>query len=272
MLQPEILTGLKIFYVILPNHITYDNIDCLEEVYKDGVKTLDMTYDDNGNIMNKSDAGDYTYDAVKINALIKLKNSPIDYPSTQNVTFTKFDKLNAITKGQNYSKITYGPGMDRSYMGVSQNSNLQYTRYYFGNYEMEDRGAGQIKEYYYITGSALCIKQAATNTLHFIMSYHLGSVIGYLDQNGDKEAEYSYDAWGRMRNPDDWNYTNVLVLNIAPRGYTMHEHLTEFNLINMNGRVYDPVVERFLSPNIFVQDAILNVSIQLLCKQPTKIY
>ncbi|GAB6013233.1 RHS repeat-associated core domain-containing protein [Viscerimonas tarda] len=37
------------------------------------------------------------------------------------------------------------------------------------------------------------------------------------------------------------------------RGYTGHEHLPEFNLINMNGRVYDPVLGRFLSPDPYVQ-------------------
>jgi len=38
------------------------------------------------------------------------------------------------------------------------------------------------------------------------------------------------------------------------RGYTMHEMLDEFGLINMNGRCYDPVVGRFLSPDIIVQN------------------
>ncbi len=40
---------------------------------------------------------------------------------------------------------------------------------------------------------------------------------------------------------------------MIPRGYTAHEHLTEFGLINMNGRVYDPVLARFLSPDPYVQ-------------------
>ena len=31
--------------------------------------------------------------------------------------------------------------------------------------------------------------------------------------------------------------------------------LNEFNLINMNGRVYDPVLGRFLSPDKYVQKA-----------------
>jgi RHS repeat-associated protein len=37
------------------------------------------------------------------------------------------------------------------------------------------------------------------------------------------------------------------------RGYTGHEHLSEFGLINMNGRVYDPLVSRFLSPDPYIQ-------------------
>jgi RHS repeat-associated protein len=50
-------------------------------------------------------------------------------------------------------------------------------------------------------------------------------------------------------------------LNLSPeeisdfftRGFTGHEHLDFFGLINMNGRVYDPVIARFLSPDPFVQ-------------------
>ncbi|MDD4599296.1 MAG: T6SS effector amidase Tae4 family protein, partial [Lentimicrobiaceae bacterium] len=40
---------------------------------------------------------------------------------------------------------------------------------------------------------------------------------------------------------------------IIDRGFTVHEHLYAFNLINMNGRVYDPVVARFLSPDPYIQ-------------------
>ncbi|NOX47601.1 MAG: RHS repeat-associated core domain-containing protein, partial [Chlorobi bacterium] len=37
------------------------------------------------------------------------------------------------------------------------------------------------------------------------------------------------------------------------RGYTGHEHLDAFGLINMNGRMYDPWVGRFLSPDPVLQ-------------------
>jgi RHS repeat-associated protein len=62
----------------------------------------------------------------------------------------------------------------------------------------------------------------------------------------------SYDAWGRRRNPYDWSYTNITTSNITDRGYTMHEMLDNFDLINMNGRAYDPLLGQFLSPDPYV--------------------
>jgi len=37
------------------------------------------------------------------------------------------------------------------------------------------------------------------------------------------------------------------------RGYTGHEHLDAFGIINMNGRVYDPLTAMFFSPDPYVQ-------------------
>ena len=55
-----------------------------------------------------------------------------------------------------------------------------------------------------------------------------------------------------MRRPDTWSYTNVTPMSILDRGYTGHEHLPQFGLINMNGRMYDPLVGRMLSPDPYV--------------------
>ena len=38
------------------------------------------------------------------------------------------------------------------------------------------------------------------------------------------------------------------------RGFTGHEHLYAFGLINMNGRMYDPLMSSFLSVDAYVQD------------------
>lgn len=59
------------------------------------------------------------------------------------------------------------------------------------------------------------------------------------------------------------NPTSSIALGLTTRGYTSHEHLDKVNLINMpacrtlgrNGRLYDPLTARMLSPDPFVQNA-----------------
>ena len=68
-------------------------------------------------------------------------------------------------------------------------------------------------------------------------------------------ATYSYDAWGRMRDPQTLiQYASGSQPSLLlGRGYCGHEHLSYFGLINMNARLYDPVMGRFLSPDPYVQ-------------------
>ncbi|RNC63252.1 RHS repeat domain-containing protein, partial [Proteiniphilum sp. X52] len=77
--------------------------------------------------------------------------------------------------------------------------------------------------------------------------------------DGSLKQELSYDAWGRLRDPS----TQVAY---APgsepalffgRGYTGHEHLPWFGVINMNARLYDPALGRFLSPDPHVQNPFM---------------
>jgi RHS repeat-associated protein len=49
---------------------------------------------------------------------------------------------------------------------------------------------------------------------------------------------------------------------IFDRGYTGHEHLDKFELINMGGRVYDPVLARFLRPDPFACPVAQRIRIQ----------
>ncbi len=48
-------------------------------------------------------------------------------------------------------------------------------------------------------------------------------------------------------------YTGFTVSSLISRGFTGHEHLDNVQLINMNGRLYDPIIARFLSPDNNVQ-------------------
>jgi RHS repeat-associated protein len=96
-------------------------------------------------------------------------------------------------------------------------------------------------------------KKNGTGKYYYIATDALGSINMIVNANdGTITSDMSYDAWGRRRNPYDWSYNNITTSNITDRGFTMHEMLDNFDLINMNGRAYDPLLGQFLSPDPFV--------------------
>ncbi|MCQ2321204.1 MAG: hypothetical protein MJZ91_07735 [Bacteroidales bacterium] len=88
---------------------------------------------------------------------------------------------------------------------------------------------------------------------HYILKDHLGSWTTITDAEGNVEQELSFDAWGNLRDADTWTGTSTEA-PMFDRGYTGHEHITAFGLINMNGRCYDPLMSSFLSVDEYVQD------------------
>ena len=114
-----------------------------------------------------------------------------------------------------------------------------------------------ISQLHYIAGgdglAAIFVKNNGLDTLYYIHTDHLGSINVITNQSGAVVKNYSFDAWGRRRNPVNWTYNNIPSTYLFSRGFTGHEHLDQFDLVNMNGRVYDPLLGRFLSPDNFVQ-------------------
>jgi RHS repeat-associated protein len=92
---------------------------------------------------------------------------------------------------------------------------------------------------------------------------HLGSVTAISDTQGRVQSggwagpnatTFAYDAWGARRNPDGTS-ANPASFNLQTghREFTGHEAIPNVGLVNMNGRVYDPVLGRFMSPDPTVQ-------------------
>jgi RHS repeat-associated protein len=102
---------------------------------------------------------------------------------------------------------------------------------------------------------------------HFIQKDRLGSSSQILDQYGNRLALKGYDAFGKPRNGEGWSPMMAPALNfedeyhldstaaidVTKRGFTDHEHLDNFELIHMNGRMYDFNNGRFLSVDPFIQ-------------------
>ncbi len=240
----------------LTESFTYDNLDRLTTITQ-GNNMRTISYQSNGNISTKFDAGAYTYDPVKIHSINRITDnnctSAIDQ-ALQNITYTPFKKVKTIQQQNDSLIYTYGYVMERRKMQMFEDGQLVKTRIYCGLYEKETLADNAEKEYCYISGGNGITAVLINKEIYYLRRDAQGSITGLVEPSGGLVEEYSYDAWGRRRNPTDWTYDNVPQPQYINRGYTMHEMLDEFGLINMNGRCYDPVVGRFLSPDIVVQN------------------
>jgi len=225
---------------------------------------MDLTYSDDGNITSKTDVGstiNYGENTAGPHALTSIEDVFSAYkPPPQSITYTSFNKVNTIqdTIAQDTTltlTFTYGLNNQRVKSVLSRNSTVERIKYFNGDYEEDSTSTGT-KKYHYINApnglTAIFVIEGSADTLYHVLSDHLGSLNGVINADTDSVTYYSYSAWGIPRDADDWTSSFDGEL-FAGRGYTGHEHLAEFNLINMNGRVYDPVLARFLSPDPYVQ-------------------
>ncbi|MBC3873841.1 RHS repeat domain-containing protein [Undibacterium flavidum] len=92
---------------------------------------------------------------------------------------------------------------------------------------------------------------------------HLGSLVATTDQNGVVTARYSYDPFGKRRMASgNYDANGTLIIDWSSSGngndigYTGHEHLDDVGVIHMNGRIYDPLLGRFMQTDPFIQDPL----------------
>ena len=105
----------------------------------------------------------------------------------------------------------------------------------------------------------------AINTTRYWYKDHLGSPVAEFDGNAQTgiAANFTamgFDTWGMRRKTTAANtFTESLALAdldayASPRGYTGHQQLDELGLIHMNGRIYDPLIGRFLQVDPIIQE------------------
>ena len=221
---------------------------------------LTMGYDPNGNINIKSDVNDYRYDPSKFNQAVAVHDdiSNLISHTTQDIAYTAFDQPDNIIEGTDVAVFTYGPDQNRVKVDYT-NATGTSSRFYLDGYEKETVGAITREIHYIGAPSGLAAMYVIENGIpqtYFTYSDHLGTPKTITDVTGALVAEQNFDVWGQRRNPNTWD--NSAVPNPPAwlyRGYTGHEHLPQFSLINMNGRLYDPQNARMLSADPILNDA-----------------
>ena len=209
---------------------------------------MKINYASNGNILFKTGVGNFSYDkTTRPHAVTEVENADGKIPGDAlNTSFNDFGKIQLIEDAGKILRMdfAYGPDQERWYSELSHNGTDVRTTVYAGEYEKITEN-GNTREFYYLDGNTIAIKENGSIKTYLVFTDNLGSILSVMDENGAKVFDASYDAWGKQ----------TVTLNTIGlhRGYTGHEMLSEFDIINMNGRLYDPVLGRFFSPDNYVQ-------------------
>jgi RHS repeat-associated protein len=227
-------------------NFSYDNLGRLTSAANNNI-----TYDTNNNITSMGGMGTMAYQdgdhPYRITDLYATSTSPMG-TAQQSVTYTAYDRPSTIVQGDKSASFTYDADHDRVRTHITRwGENID--RYYIGGrYEINDDVMDGLSEWLYLGGDAytapmvLFKGQNWTQWQPYVIGRdYLGS-INVLAISGALQSGGNFDAWGRG--------STSFYIN---RGWCGHEHLEDFGLINMNARLYDPVLGRFLSPDPYVQ-------------------
>ena len=232
-------------------------------------------FDESGNITWKEGVGHFTYHPTKVHAVESIY-PPLTIGSDHDIYFTPFEKVSSILCHNTwiYTTFVYGPTHLRRQMTVLFEGHI-FTRAYTQNVDISTIKSccglvfEETKEFIFSPFGLVAIRN--NGRVNAVATDHLGSIVAEFNPNLGEFEFFGYTAWGRRYRyenghkhffdsagadwafvTDFWSYPES-ILDFFRRGFTGHEHLDLFGLINMNGRLYDPIIARFLSPDPFVQ-------------------
>jgi RHS repeat-associated protein len=178
--------------------------------------------------------------------------------------------------------FVYGPEHQRIkqvvQLDASAPSNMSAGTVYYLNgqnndlgYEKEIKASGLIEHKHYLSAGGMVFAMQVTRSgnlatggtagtakpaqsLSYMHVDHLGSVSVLTDETGSVVERLAFDPWGKRRFPNGLADSNDTIVGLTlDRGFTMHEHLDEMGIIHMNGRIFDPLIGRFMSADPFIQ-------------------
>jgi len=112
-------------------------------------------------------------------------------------------------------------------------------------------------DYIYAEGKIVALHvhntTANADSIYYVQTDLLGSRERIVDGNRYVVQSCLFDPWGNRMSASDWTLAQDGRNFAFRRGFTRHENYDRFGIINMNARLYDPVLGRFFSPDPQVQ-------------------
>jgi len=188
-------------------------------------------------------SGSYGYDA---------KGNQTSAPS-RTVAFTSFDLPKTVTASGGKTKFKYDAAHGRALKTGPDGSS---TLYVGGLYEKRTNASGNVTHVFFVPGLAQ-VEWTADRTgnisgrkVVYVHDDHLGSVDALSTDSGSVQ-HLKYDPFGQRIDPLTPTLPAQAPADLTD-GFTGQQHDDELGLINMQGRIYDPIVGRFLSADPLV--------------------
>lgn len=246
--------------------------------------TIKLKYNALGNILEKSDLGGYSYTpGDKPHAVRTAGGTSYVYDANGNIqsasgmqsrthVWNDFNQPESMALGGNKVEFSYDADLKRV-KEITTSWSTKRTLFLvhpdnaggLGFEREETRVSGSLtrnesRHYISVGGGTVVVKtlndagavDADPNLTHYWHKDVLGSIVAVTNASGAVVERMAFDAWGRRLRSSGRVDPSVDPAN-GNRGYTGHEHLDELGLVHMNGRVYDPVLARFLSPDSIVE-------------------
>ncbi|WP_338263266.1 RHS repeat-associated core domain-containing protein [Corallococcus caeni] len=252
---------------------TYDALDRVKSwtVFQNcQSRTANYGYDDLGNLLSRqgmgenissfyertggagphavtrSSFGSYTYDA---------SGNQLTAPG-RTVTYTTFGLPSRVVTGTGNTEYRYDSMNARV---VKSDSSGESTFYVGGLFEERRAPNGAMSRVFNVLGDAGTVAQLAWATdalgnasapkTTYLHTDALGSVATLSDEMGGVTEQLRYEPFGGRRLAQSLANPVVRGTSGVRQGFTGHEHEEELGLINMKGRIYEPSLGRFLSPD-----------------------
>ncbi len=269
--------------------LVYDRMNRLRTSTIDGTVAT-VNYDDFGNITSRTGVGAYTYlpGSCKVSTAggrsftgynANGAITAISGGSTGTIQWNAFNKLHQIEMDDSRSNFGYDSNGFRVWQTRSkyegspaawaEKTRKTYVGPLFEQEESKTDGTWDITmtRIYVATPAGVIgswVDRAERSPKRtFFHRDHLGSVIAESNevepgaQYGALARRMSFAAWGNYRDPANWKgsaaVTDEAQSLSTDRGFTGHEMLNALGIIHMNGRIYDPGLGRFLSPDPIIQ-------------------
>jgi RHS repeat-associated protein len=252
----------------------HDPLDRLSSWREDGLFEFIYNYDDIGNLTSRTadlgqgtsltfnhgegGAGPHMVTSSSLGSgyVYDANGNQVQAPGRSVGSLTSFDLPRSLTGSQTTNTFAYDASHTRR---LKQANDGSFTKYVADSCEYRRSASGAYEMVCYVEVEGEVVAEISGATIRYIHSGQWGTPEVVTDVA--RAAEHiRFDPFGvrvSAANPD-------VALTSAPSlriGFTANEHDDDVRLINMNGRLYDPLHARFISPDPLIGDVLNSQSL-----------